>query len=114
MATASTSSRAADALPNDENDEVVLRSPCLSRRLKLGEQEVWLRLGDSAQVRSAPADRRNLDRVLPHTDAGFVGEEDLLLLADARTSGGLLVAGATGAPVIGELIPRQSRVLVMR
>jgi selenide,water dikinase len=52
--------------------------------------------------------------VLPHTDAGFVGEEDLLLLADARTSGGLLVAGATGAPVIGELIPRQSRVLVMR
>jgi selenide,water dikinase len=34
--------------------------------------------------------RRNLDWVLPHTDAGAVGEEDLLLLADAQTSGGRL------------------------
>jgi selenide,water dikinase len=31
----------------------------------------------------------------------------LLLLADAQTSGGLLVAGEIpGAPVIGELVPR--------
>src|SRR5262249_20543071 len=37
--------------------------------------------------------RRNLEWVLPHTDTGAVGEEDLLLLADAQTSGGLLVAG---------------------
>jgi selenide, water dikinase len=29
----------------------------------------------------------------PHTHAGTVGEDDLLLLADAQTSGGLLVAG---------------------
>jgi hypothetical protein len=51
--------------------------------------------------------RRNLDWVLPHTDAGTVGEEDLLLLADAQTSGGLLVAGELpGAPVIGELVRR--------
>jgi selenide,water dikinase len=59
--------------------------------------------------------RRNLDWVLPHTDAGLVGEEDLLLLADAQTSGGLLVVGELpGAPVIGELVPRQSSVLVIR
>ena len=59
--------------------------------------------------------RRNLDWVLPHTDAGAVAEEDLLLLADAQTSDGLLVAGELpGAPVIGELVPRQRSVLVIR
>jgi selenide,water dikinase len=52
---------------------------------------------------------------LPHTDAGAVGEEDLILLADAQTSGGLLVAGELpGAPVIGELIPRRDSVLIIR
>ena len=59
--------------------------------------------------------RRNLDWVLPHTDTGSVREEDLLLLADAQTSGGLLVAGELpGAPVIGELVPRDGSVLVIR
>jgi selenide, water dikinase len=59
--------------------------------------------------------RRNLDWVLQHTDRGSVAEEDLLLLADAQTSGGLLVAGELpGAPVIGELIPRRDSVLVIR
>jgi selenide, water dikinase len=59
--------------------------------------------------------RRNLDWVLPHTDTGAVSEEDLLLLADAQTSGGLLVAGELpGAPVIGELVPRRDSVLVIR
>jgi len=59
--------------------------------------------------------RRNLDWVLPHTDAGAVGEQDLLLLADAQTSGGLLVAGELpGATVIGELVPRRDRVLIIR
>ena len=59
--------------------------------------------------------RRNLDWVLPHTDTGAVGEEDLLLLADAQTSGGLLVAGELpGAPVIGELVPRRERELIIR
>src|SRR5215207_1270500 len=37
--------------------------------------------------------RRNLDWVRPHLDAGHAGEDELLLLADAQTSGGLLVAG---------------------
>src|SRR5205823_13692169 len=51
--------------------------------------------------------RRNLEWVLPHTDRGQVNEEDLLLLADAQTSGGLLLAGElAGAAVNGELIPR--------
>ena len=59
--------------------------------------------------------RRNLDWVRPHTDTGAAGEEDLLLLADAQTSGGLLVAGELpGAPVIGELVPRRDSVLVIR
>jgi selenide, water dikinase len=58
---------------------------------------------------------RNLDWVLPHTDTGAVGEDDLLLLADAQTSGGLLVAGELpGAPVIGELVPRREHVLIIR
>jgi selenide, water dikinase len=59
--------------------------------------------------------RRNLDWVRPHTDAGSVSEADLLLLADAQTSGGLLVAGELpGAPVVGELIPRGDSALVIR
>ena len=59
--------------------------------------------------------RRNLEWVLPHTDTGGAGEEELLLLADAQTSGGLLVAGELpGAPVIGELVPRGDSVLVIR
>ncbi|WP_127130299.1 selenide, water dikinase SelD [Georgenia sp. SYP-B2076] len=49
--------------------------------------------------------RRNLDWVRPHVAAG-VGEDELVLLADAQTSGGLLVAGEVpGYPVIGELVP---------
>ncbi len=39
-----------------------------------------------------------------------VDEDELLLLADAQTSGGLLVAGEVpGAPVIGELVPRNEQ-----
>jgi len=52
--------------------------------------------------------RRNLDWVRPHLDASAVSEEELLLLADAQTSGGLLVAGEIpGAPVVGELVERR-------
>jgi selenide,water dikinase len=59
--------------------------------------------------------RRNLDWVRPHADLSAVGEEEALLLADAQTSGGLLVAGELpGAPVIGELVPRGEHVLVVR
>jgi selenide,water dikinase len=59
--------------------------------------------------------RRNLDWVSPHADFGGVCEEDLLLLADAQTSGGLLVVGEIpGAPVIGELVPRGAAVLSVR
>jgi selenide,water dikinase len=59
--------------------------------------------------------RRNLDWVRPLTAAGALGEDELLLLADAQTSGGLLVAGELpGAPVIGELIPRGESVLLIR
>jgi selenide,water dikinase len=52
--------------------------------------------------------RRNLDWVRPHADTAGVTEDELLLLADAQTSGGLLVAGEVpGYPVIGELLPAQ-------
>lgn len=58
--------------------------------------------------------KRNLDWVRPDTDLSAVDEETALLLADAQTSGGLLVAGELpGAPVIGELVPEAaSRVIV--
>ncbi|MDQ0732353.1 selenide,water dikinase [Arthrobacter sp. B1I2] len=47
--------------------------------------------------------RRNLDWVRPHVGAApGITEDDLLLLADAQTSGGLLVVGELpGHPVIG-------------
>jgi selenide, water dikinase len=49
--------------------------------------------------------RRNLDWVRPHLDAS-VSDDELVLLADAQTSGGLLVAGELpGHPVVGELVP---------
>ena len=58
--------------------------------------------------------KRNLDWVRPHTDFGGLTEEDLLLLADAQTSGGLLVAGEIpGAPVIGELVQRGEKALTI-
>jgi len=48
--------------------------------------------------------RRNLDWVRPHLRAD-VSEDDLLLLADAQTSGGLLVVGELpGYPVIGHTV----------
>ncbi|MGH4024243.1 MAG: selenide, water dikinase SelD [Pseudonocardiaceae bacterium] len=57
--------------------------------------------------------RRNLDWVRPHLSA-TVSEEELLLLADAQTSGGLLVAGEIpGAPVIGELVLRGDTLIVV-
>jgi selenide,water dikinase len=56
--------------------------------------------------------RRNLDWVRPHASLG-VSEDEALLLADAQTSGGLLLAGEIpGHPVIGELLPRQGDVLL--
>jgi selenide, water dikinase len=59
--------------------------------------------------------RRNLDWVAPHSDFGSTTDEMLILLADAQTSGGLLLAGEIpGAPVIGELIAPGPEVLVVR
>jgi selenide,water dikinase len=56
--------------------------------------------------------RRNLDWVRPHLDAE-VGEEELLLLADAQTSGGLLVVGeVAGARVIGQTVAGPPRIRV--
>ena len=50
--------------------------------------------------------RRNLDWVREHVQAGpGITEEDLLVLADAQTSGGLLVVGEVpGYPIIGQTV----------
>ncbi len=59
--------------------------------------------------------RRNLDWVRPYTEASAVGENESLLLADAQTSGGLLLAGEIpDAAVIGELVPRGEHTVVLR
>ncbi|WP_422100034.1 selenide, water dikinase SelD [Thermomonospora catenispora] len=61
--------------------------------------------------------RRNLAWVAPHTDFGRIAESERLLLADAQTSGGLLVAGEVpGSTVIGELVERDpdGPVLIVR
>jgi selenide,water dikinase len=59
--------------------------------------------------------RRNLDWVAPYIDVSAVSTDEALLLADAQTSGGLLVAGEIpGAPVIGELVPRGEYAVVVR
>jgi selenide, water dikinase len=58
--------------------------------------------------------RRNLDWVRPHLRAD-VDEDELVLLADAQTSGGLLVAGELpGHPVVGELVPAGTHTVVVR
>jgi selenide, water dikinase len=59
--------------------------------------------------------RRNLDWVRPHLASDGVDEDELLLLADAQTSGGLLVVGEIpGAPVIGEVVPRGRATVTVR
>ena len=58
--------------------------------------------------------RRNLDWVRPHLASGL-SEDELVLLADAQTSGGLLVAGELpGHPVVGELVPRRDHLVEVR
>ena len=58
--------------------------------------------------------RRNLDWVRPHLESG-VGEDELILLADAQTSGGLLVAGEIpGATVVGEFVPSEEYAVRLR
>jgi selenide, water dikinase len=58
--------------------------------------------------------RRNLEWVRPQVDSAL-GEDELLLLADAQTSGGLLVVGEVpGAPIVGAIVPRRERALEVR
>ncbi len=59
--------------------------------------------------------RRNLEWVAPHTDFGAAGEEERLLLCDAQTSGGLLLAGEIpGHPVVGEVLATGPARVVVR
>lgn len=57
--------------------------------------------------------RRNLDWVRGSLDPGRASELDLLLLADAQTSGGLLIAGEVPiGTVIGELVPAEPGITI--
>ncbi|MQA81203.1 MAG: selenide, water dikinase SelD [Streptosporangiales bacterium] len=59
--------------------------------------------------------RRNIDWVRPHADLSAVDDDEALLLADAQTSGGLLLAGEIpGAPVIGHLTERADHLITVR
>jgi selenide,water dikinase len=52
--------------------------------------------------------------VRPHLEAD-VDDDELVLLADAQTSGGLLLAGEVpGATVIGEFRPAQGPSILVR
>jgi selenide,water dikinase len=56
--------------------------------------------------------RRNLEWVRPHLDT-TLGEDVLLMLADAQTSGGLLIVGEVpGAPVIGYTVAGPPRIRI--
>ncbi|MEE2034928.1 selenide, water dikinase SelD [Rhodococcus chondri] len=58
--------------------------------------------------------RRNLEWVRDQVDSA-VGDDELLLLADAQTSGGLLVVGELpGHPVIGEVVPAGAHAIRVR
>lgn len=58
--------------------------------------------------------KRNLEWVRPHLSSA-VAEEDLLLLADAQTSGGLLIAGEVpGYPIVGHFEVRGENLLTVR
>jgi selenide,water dikinase len=58
--------------------------------------------------------RRNLEWVESHLRSDR-GEDELLMLADAQTSGGLLIAGEVpGYPVIGELVEREEATIIVR
>ncbi len=93
----------------------MLRSSGLGARLDVGG--VPLLEGARDAVREdfvSGGSRRNLEWVRPELDvAGSVTEDDLLLLADAQTSGGLLVVGEVpGGVVIGETVAGASRIAV--
>ena len=93
----------------------MLRSSGLGARLSVGA--VPLLEGAREAVRDdfvSGGSRRNLEWVRPDLDvAGAVTEDDLLLLADAQTSGGLLVVGEVpGGVVIGETVAGPARIAV--
>ena len=59
--------------------------------------------------------RRNLAWARPETRFNTEDETESLLLADAQTSGGLLVAGEIpGATIIGELVPHREHLIEVR
>jgi selenide,water dikinase len=60
--------------------------------------------------------RRNMDWIAAEIEWGAdVDDLTRVLLSDAQTSGGLLVVGEIpGAPVIGTLVPRREKTLIVR
>ena len=68
-----------------------------------------------ARRASCPAAAGATSTGCARTSTPRVDHDELLLLADAQTSGGLLVAGEVpGGTVIGELVPRGEHVMQVR
>lgn len=87
--------------PSSSSAAATASTPCLSRVLQTSTAR-------GARGFCPGGSRRNLDWVRTALDLGpGVREADLLLLADAQTSGGLLLVGEVpGGTVIGRTIPR--------
>lgn len=83
----------------------MMRASRVSARLNASAVPVMEGARESVRDGFVPGgSRRNLDWVRPHL-SGSADEAVLLMLADAQTSGGLLVVGEIpGAPVIGEVV----------
>ena len=88
----------------------VLRGRCAARRR--GGAAARRCAGCRARGFVSGGTRRNLEWVRPYLDVGpGVSDDDLLLLADAQTSGGLLVVGEVpGGVVIGETVAGPARI----
>ena len=112
-ADASPAALAAGVAGGHRRDRVRAARPPVQAGPGLRRDDRGDRLGRGAATSTAPGrplrdgyvsggTRRNLDWVRPHLETALA-EDELLLLADAQTSGGLLVVGEIpGAPVIGE------------
>ncbi|MGH7427641.1 MAG: selenide, water dikinase SelD [Candidatus Methylomirabilaceae bacterium] len=59
--------------------------------------------------------RRNLKWVAPHMDTTTVQSMEQILMADAQTSGGLLLAGEIDAgTIIGEFVEAEEKVIILK
>jgi selenide,water dikinase len=109
----------------------MLRASCVGARLRLANVPVFDGVWDLVRAGCFPGgSARNRDHVAPHVDWGDLDDAGQLLLADAQTSGGLLIAmapdradalraaltreGTLAVAEIGEITADAGRVTVSR